>query len=186
MPASPSTAIIAPRLRSPRGGLTVGDRYYRPGVFLPESARPALEALASKAAKAARVEPMTIGIGGHSCAVASAPCDPSIGSVGYLLTPAHKPLETYAVFHNTDGQTCCSCADWVFRKAALGQDCKHGARLAELGLIPSTRPRTLPPFTQRSPVALPAPWTDPTPTYRNRFEATTAEVAEAATLLAWR
>ena len=146
---STSTLPRPLRLRSPRGGLQVGDRFFPAGAILPDSARPVLDAAAAKAAKVATAEPFVIGILGHSYRVRSILCSASVGTVAFQVIPMDKPTESYHVFHANDGQTCCSCADWEYRRKGTGADCKHGRRLAELGLLPSTTPRILPPFAAR-------------------------------------
>lgn len=150
-----STLIISPRLRAPSGGLTVGDRYYRGGVFLPPSARPALEAAAAKAATVAEVEPVIIGICGFSYRLEPLTIAPSIGSVAFSLHDTARN-RIHHVHRSIEGEVHCTCGDFTFRRAGTGEPCKHGRRLVELGLIPSTRPRVLPPFALRStPAALP-------------------------------
>ena len=161
-PTATLPLIIAPRLRSPRGGLVVGERYYCPGVYLPADARPFLEAVAAKAARASTEAEIVIGILGFDYGLAALAIDPSIGTSAYLLMPLDKPTDAYHVHRSTAGEVQCTCGDFVFRKAGTGEACKHGRRLAELGLIPSTTPRVLPPFALRSAPALPKPWFAPT------------------------
>lgn len=175
----------APRLRSPRGGLFVGERYYCPGAYLPADARPSLEAVAAKAARASTTAEVVIGIHGYSYGVAALAIDPSIGTSAYLLMPHDRPTEAYHVHKAASGEVQCTCGDFVFRKAGTGEACKHGRRLAELGLITSTPPRVLPPFALRpTPAALPPPWFAPTPGLSGAYRPTPAEEAEAAGLLA--
>lgn len=171
--------INAPRLRSPAGGLTVEGRYFRPGCFLPESARPTLEAVAAKAAAVAVADPVEVGILGQSYRVRSIPIAASVGTVAFLVIPKHK-AESYHLHRSNEGEVVCSCGDFIHRWANSGTMCKHGRALAELGLIASTTPRILPPFSDRKP--LPEPWTAPTPTCGNRYEPSPEECQEAAQL----
>ena len=184
-PTATLPLIIAPRLRAPRGGLTVAGRYYRGGTYLPASARPFLEAVAAKAAAVSLAQSVVVGITGFSYEITSLPIDASIGSDAFLVSPLHKPREAYHVHRSTDGEVQCSCPDFVWRKAGTGVMCRHGYRLAELGLIHSTTPKVLPPFALRSTVAevaLPTPWIAPTPSVFGGFHPTAAEEAEAVAL----
>ena len=177
---SPTATTTAPtvrptRLRAPAGGLLVGDRQYRGGVYLPASARPALEAVAAKAATVARVEPVMIGIMGFSYRVESISIDPEIGDTAFNLHDTDRN-RLYSVHRDQAGEVVCDCGDYVFRKAGTGSTCKHGRRLVELGLIPAPTPTTLPPFAAR--IADSAP----TPARPRRFEPIPDEIAEAANL----
>ena len=170
------------RLRSPRGGLVVGDRYFRPGVFLPESARPALEVVAAKAAVVAKVEPVVIGVAGFSYRVRPVDIDASVGTIAFHLSDVARN-RSYFVHRDNSGEVMCDCPDFIHRRQGTGEPCKHGLRLAELGLIASTTPRTLPTFADRPrPIAS----SIPTLSYRRRFEPTPDEQREAATLFAGR
>ncbi len=176
-----STLTIASRLRAPAGGLEVDGRFYRGGAYLPESARQALEVVASKAARVSVAEPVEVGILGYVYTVRSVPISASVGTVAFLVTPKHKPTEAYHLHHDVQGETVCSCADWEYRRKGTGPPCKHTARLIELGLIPASRPIVLPPLRYRT--STDRPWVAPTPTDRNPFEPTTEERQEAAVLL---
>lgn len=158
------------RLRAPAGGLEVDGRSYRGGAYLPESARPVLEAVASIAARVSIAEPVEVGILGFTYAVRSVPICPRVGSVAFILTPTHKAGSLH-VRRDVHGETVCTCPDFEYRRKGTGRPCKHGARLIELGLIPESRPIVLPPLKYR------------TSTDRNPFEPTTEERQEAAVLL---
>ncbi len=137
---------VAPRLRAPAGGLLVGDRFYLPGVFLPESAWPALEVVAEKAAEVAKVEPVVIGIGGFAYRVQPIAIAPSVGTVAYSLHDTARNRLHY-VHRDNFGEVICDCGDFTYRRQGTGEPCKHGRRLAELGLIASPAPRVLPPLS---------------------------------------
>ena len=144
------------RLRAPRGGITLDGVFIPGGRFLPPGAAPALEDLATRAARRSTAEPLVIGICGYSYRVEALPIDPSIGADAYSLQDIDRN-RIYSVHRSADGEVVCDCGDFTWRKAGSGSPCKHGRRLVELGLIP-TRPKVLPPFAQRA--ALEAPPAD--------------------------
>ena len=176
-----SNLIIAPRLRAPRGGILVGVRRYRGGVFLPPAARPALEALARVAAAAASAGPVVVGIAGFSYRVEPRPIAPAVGSVAFSLHDLDRN-RLHQVHRDCSGQVVCTCGDFAFRREGTGRPCKHGRRLVELGLIPTTTPTILPPFARRTGSVTATPRSGlPRP---RRFEPTPEEQAEAARLFA--
>ena len=176
-----SSLIIAPRLRAPRGGILVGDRRYRGGVFLPPAARPALEALARVAAAAASAGPVVVGIAGFSYRIEPRPIAPAVGSVAFSLHDLDRN-RLHHVHRDPAGVVACDCGDYVFRRAGTSALCKHGRRLIELGLISATTPTILPPFARRTESVTSTPRSGP-PRPR-RFEPTPEEQAEAARLFA--
>ncbi len=138
-----STFVISPRPRAPVGGLFVEDRQYPGGVLLPDSARTALEAVAKVASHVALVEPVVIGIAGFAYRLDPIAIAPSVGSVAYSLHDTARN-RLHHVHRDNSGEVVCDCPDFAFRRQGSGQTCKHGRRLLELGLIPTTTPRVLP------------------------------------------
>ena len=189
------------RLRSPRGGIVVAGRQYRGGVFLPEAARPAVEALARVASAHAAAAPVVIGVAGFAYRLEPLAIAPAVGSVAFSLADLDRN-RLHHVHRDVAGQVVCDCGDFTFRRCGTGQPCKHGRRLVELGLIPATTPTVLPPFAARgvgttdtpsvaTTTDLPAAvagfdrWARDRMRPR-RFEPGPDEMAEAAALMGWR
>ena len=177
-----TVGVVQPvRLRTPAGGLVALGRSYRGGTYLPESARPVLEAVAARVAQVALAAVVEIGIGGFAYQVRPVAIDPSVGSDAFHLGDPGLG-RSYFVHRDHSEEVLCDCPDFTFRRAGTGKPCKHGRRLVELGLIPSTTSRVLPPVASRSMESRPG--MAPTPARRRRFEPTPAEQAEAALMFA--
>jgi hypothetical protein len=108
---APSVKPTSTRGRSPRGGCTIGGRYYRPGCYLPN--------VEIKAASYI-VQPIDAGECGTS----------AVRLVKRTSGESYDLIRTHA--HGLG----CSCPDFVFRHEGKGSVCKHLAHAVALGLLP--------------------------------------------------
>lgn len=170
-PTAPTVKADRYGCRAPKGGITIRGRFFRGGCFC-------WNAPADAPAPAPALPTRTV-IGGFAYAIAPQRIAPSVGSVAVALEKL-ATRNTYFVHRDNHGEVCCDCPDFTMRRAGTGTPCKHGQALVDLGAIPATTPRVLPPLASRPAPAVAAR------ARGRRFEPSADDMAHAAALLGWR
>ncbi len=118
-----------------------------------------------------------VGILGYSYRIEPLPIAPCIGTVAFSLVDLDRK-RLHHVHRTIAGEVLCDCGDFTYRRSGTGEPCKHGRKLIELGLITSSTPTVLPPFSRRSN----QPRTTTTLILRHTYLTTPAEEAESRSI----